>query len=235
MALRKLFGKDHVAIVSSDRHHLARNIEELSPSVIILPEITGEQSFYNDHIPLKTRTLIKDHVKHGAMLVSFCAGAYWMAEEIRYTPPHGPSKIRGGKTVFNAVSLRAQGPLPGYGRPSNGQEDLGGCHTIPVLTKIDTGFVEHACWYGNGPGFYSFDGAHPDNIDVLSYYADIENNPIAAFSRPHGKGEYLVSGVLPHYHRSPVSKDNILWQLIAGRLHKQLFGNHTRPVLSHTP
>ena len=104
-ALYKSFQHFHVTITIADRHSLQRNLQNLKPEVIILPEIMGEESFYSRHIPIQTRDLIKRSVFNGALLVSFCAAAYWMGETITYHPPHGETKFRKGKDVFNATSI----------------------------------------------------------------------------------------------------------------------------------
>ena len=223
LALKKTFGHQGVAIVLTDRHHLSRNIQELTPEIIILPEIKGEESFYSRHIPVETRNIIKSHVERGSMLISFCAAAYWMAEQITYHPPKGTTKMRKGLHVFNAAAIKAFGPVTGYWRPSNGQEDMGGC--LPVSLSVNTvnGSQNELVWYGNGPAFYPMNNKLPNNIEVLATYRGIEDSPIAAFYMPHGRGGYLASGALPHYHQSPVKQNNLLWRVITHRMHQHLF------------
>lgn len=223
IALQKTFSHNHVAIVMTDRRHLTSNIEELNPEIIILPEIKGEESFYSRHIPVETRNLIKSHVNNGTLLVSFCAAAYWMGETITYHPPQGQTKFRKGADVFNAVSLKSFGPVSGYWRTSNGKEDMGGCIPVPLSVKTVNEWKHEKVWYGNGPAFYPLNNQLPEKLEVLARYKNIESNPIAAFSIPHGKGAYLASGVLPHYHHAPVRSNNYLWSVITHRMHQHLF------------
>jgi glutamine amidotransferase-like uncharacterized protein len=224
LALRNTFKHcDNVAIVHSDRHHLVRNINELNPDIIVLPEIKGEESFYSRHIPIETRNRIKSQVENGSMLVSFCAGAYWMAEQITYHPPKGITKMRDGVHVFNAAAIKAFGPVSGYWRSSNGKEDLGGCIPVPLRVNTVDGTQNETVWHGNGPAFYPLKNKLPENIEILAEYSDVEEYPIAAFALRHGQGQYLASGPLAHYHRAPVRPNNYLWSVITHRMHQHLF------------
>jgi glutamine amidotransferase-like uncharacterized protein len=167
--------------------------------------------------------LIKDHIYNGAMLVSFCAAAYWMGAKIMYHPPKGPTKSRKGVDVFNAASVKSFGPVSGYWRSSNGKEDMGGCIPVPLSVKTVDGWQNEKVWYGNGPAFYPLNNKNPEKLEILARYKNIESNPIAAFYVPHGKGAYIASGVLPHYHQPPVQVNNYLWSVITHRMHQQLF------------
>jgi len=233
IALKKTFDRKRVAIVQTDRHHFIRNLKELNPSIIILPEIKGEESFYNRHINQETRVAIKSHVDNGAMLVTFCAASYWMGQVIMYSPGQGQTKFRKGEDVFNAVALNASGPVEGYWRASNNQENLGGCHVVPVIVKTKNGCLDSDCWYGNGPEFFSSAGHLPNNIEVLAKYSKF--GTIAAFSAKSGRGSYLVSGPLPHYQREDVKANNLLWRVMTHRMHQQLFEKSHAHVLKATP
>lgn len=234
--LNKSFKHKHVAIVGTDRHNFIRNINELNPSIIIIPEIKGEESFYNRHITHDMRDAIKTHVSNGAMIVSFCAGAYWMCEKIVYNPPHGAMKTRNGKDVFNiASSLKSYGPLSGYGKKYDKNDILGGCITVPLKIKTVNGWKNDNSWYGNGPGFLPLNNKLPDNIDVIARYRRIEDQPIAACSVPYGKGQVILSGTLPHYWQSPVKPNNLLWSVITHRMHEQLFNNTNQLTRTMAP
>lgn len=234
-ALDRDFKNKHVSIVETDRHHLVRNITELSPSIIILPEIKGEESFYNRHIPLKARKVIKSHVANGAMVVTQCAASYWIAQKIFYSPGQGERKFRSGQNVFNGVAMNSFGPVKGYWRPSNGKEDLGGCHIIPLIVKTKDGWQADKCWYGNGPAFYAPEGKTPPEVEVLARYSGADDAPIAALHARFGKGSFLVSGPLSHYHHGGVNANNLLWRVVSHRMHKQLFEIDARPVLKAVP
>lgn len=231
-SLAKTFRNYAVGIVSTDRHNFDKNITELSPAIIIIPEIKGEESFYSRHISKQTQQHIKDHVKNGALLVSFCAGAYWMCEKITYNPPHGPTKIREGHDVFNAVSMMSYGPLPGHGRPSNNTEDFGGCLPIKIIVNTVNGPKTETVWYGNGPAFYPIKNKLPDHIEVIARYAHSEGTPIAACGFPSGNGGFILSGPLAHYSLQPINKNNLLWQVITHKIHQHLFAKQTPSMIS---
>lgn len=221
--LEQAFKPSPVIIQIADRHNFAEKITRISPRIIILPEILGEESFYSRHVSAETQTMIKNFVKSGGMVVTACASTYWMAQSILYNPPKGVTKIRHGQHVFNAAALKAYGPVPGYGRPSNGKPDLGGCVPIELVVKTANGIESDQCWYGNGPALYPIKNQPiPNNVEILARYRNVEDQPIAACVVYDGHGQYLMSGPLPYYHCDPVKPDNALWRVMTHRMHQQL-------------
>ena len=234
--LRKTFGSNTFRLATSNRHNLASSIRTFDPSIIILPEITGQESFYSRHINPELRQQIKRFVSSGGMLVTNCASTYWMGAKILYHPPKQPTKIRSGTHVFNAASIKMFGPVPGYWLPSTGKADGHDCRVIDITVKTQDGLKRDKVWYGNGPCILPLGSKSlPNNLEPLAYYTHENNSLIAAAHLKIDKGSILMSGPLPHYSEGLVKSNNMLWRVISHRMHQQLFEKDIRPVLQRTP
>lgn len=224
--LAESFRLDPVAIVKADRHNFVKAIEELQPAIIILPEILGEQSFYNDHLTEHGKYAIRTAVSHGAMFIGFCAGAYFACSDIVYAPGWGNRKERKQDSTLGLFNATALGPLPAHGRPSNGKADLGGCVPVDVHTFHEGGIRPETVWYGNGPVFIPQDSFLPQNSEILATYIKTGLSELAALAAckiPYGQGSVIACGVLPHYKNEPADRNNMLWKTMTEKMAKHLF------------
>lgn len=225
-SMAEAFCDDHVAIVKADRHNFAKAIEELKPNVIILPEIRGERSYYNDHLGDAGKQAIRNAIGHGALFIGFCAGAYFACDNIVYAPQWGAKKKRNGKSTLSLFNATGFGPLPSHGRPSNGKENLGGCVPVDVYVYDRNKYVQEKIWYGNGPTFIPHNKMLPQGSQVIAAYANTGlqgKTGLAVCKIPYGKGSVIPCGVLPHYHTPPVGGKTKLWGIITNEVRQHLF------------
>lgn len=226
-ALAHSFEGEYVRIIKGNRHNFADLVGGYKPQVIVLPEIKGERSYYNDHLGDNGKHAIRNAVADGAMLVGFCAGAYFICDNIIYAPAWGEKKTRDNRHTLSMFNATAFGPLPRHGRPSNGKEDLGGC----VLAEIDVydGKTHHSefIWYGNGPMFIPNEKRLPENARILAGYRETGLNGgtgIAACIVPYGNGHVIPCGVLPHNRKTEKHGQRpYLWDVLTHEIRQQLF------------
>lgn len=231
--LRNDFEPSVIKIARSCKDDFSNAIRSFRPSIVILPEILGEESFYSRHIPETTRQQLKEFVKDGGMLATFCASTYWMGEKIVYHPPKGITKFRDSNHAFNAAAMKMFGPVPGLWLPSNGKPNMGGCREIDILVKTANGIERDKVWYGNGPCILPIaKQSLPDSLKPLAYYDKIEDFPIAAAELSIGKGSILMSGPLPHYTGGNVRSNNLLWRVLSHKMHQQLFAKEYPSMIS---
>ena len=234
--LRRDLGNNLFRIAKTDRHNLINSVNSFNPSIVILPEILGEESFYSRHIKSDAQNCLFKLVESGGMLITDCASTYWMGQKVIYHPPKGKTKFRDGSHVFNAAAIKMFGPAPGLWLPSNGKPDRGGCREIDIIVKTANGLEKDKVWYGNGPCILPIGKQNlPDNLEPLAYYATVEDQPIAAAALHIGNGQILMSGPLPHYYGGNVKSNNLLWQVLRYKMHQQLFEKSPYPMLQATP
>lgn len=226
-SLEHSFDGDYVRIIKGNRHNFADLVGGYKPRVIILPEIKGERSYYNDHLGHDGKQAIRNAVANGAMLVGFCAGAYFICDNIIYAPKWGERKIRDNQFTLSMFNATAYGPLPTHGRPSNGKEDLGGCVRVEIDVYDGKKHHNEFVWYGNGPMFIPHNKSLPKGSKILAGYRDtglIGGTGLAACKIPYGNGHVIPCGVLPHNSHVEKHKERpYLWDVLTREIRQQLF------------
>jgi glutamine amidotransferase-like uncharacterized protein len=164
--------------------------------IFILPGIVGEVSPYTAQLPLLALQEISDFVgRNNNVMLTLCAGSYFIARQTIYVPDHGAPKGRHSLApMFNGV---ARGPVPGYGRASSNNCQFDDVIAVPVNFKTADGSWDSAkICYGNGPALYPDDTNHPD-IEVLARFADSPGEPVALLRQSFGAGALYMSCVIP--------------------------------------
>jgi glutamine amidotransferase-like uncharacterized protein len=170
--------------------------------IFILPGITGEVSPYTAQLPETALREIDDFVSrdHNVMM-TLCAGSYFISRQTVYTPEHGAAKGRFSLLpLFNGV---ARGPVAGYGRKATDDCPFDDVIGVPGTFKTGQGAWEQGkICYGNGPALYPDDENDP-HIEILARYADVAGEPAALLRQARGKGSIYLSCILPdiaHHH-----------------------------------
>lgn len=180
-------------------------------ALAVIPGIASETSRYTDLIG-DTQTLQSLHrfVRSGGILMTVCAGSYFISRETQYIPPWGPAKGRAStRPFFNAV---ARGPLSGLGAQAHSTAWHDGVTVVPVTYKDEKGTWKNThIAYGNGPAL--FPDANEKNIEVLARFNSIAGTPIAAAWKPLGAGAVLWLGVLPYMGFDPAYENSGIAQI----------------------
>lgn len=156
----------------------------------VLPGIIGEESLYHAHLGPAGNEAVRSYVENGGVFMGLCAGAYYAAQSIEYTPEWASPRGRGEGilALFNGV---ARGPVPGTGIAGDTPGAYNGCTLAPVV--LDDG-TQTALPYSCGPAFYTPD----ENAEVFAHY-DVPGKPAAVFTEASGQGRIILSGILPQY------------------------------------
>lgn len=176
-------------------------LRAIDARIFILPGITGEISPYTAQLPAPALQEIQNFVSrdHNVMM-TLCAGSYFISRQTIYTPEHGAAKGRFSLLpLFNGV---ARGPVAGYGRKSTDDCRYDDVITVPVTFKTEQGSWEQAkICYGNGPALYPEDENDP-HVEILARYKDVAGEPAALLRQAYGRGSIYLSCILPDiaYH-----------------------------------
>lgn len=165
------------------------------PKLFVLPGITGENSGYTDQLDPLALSEIRHFVQSGHVMLTVCAGTYFVSRETQYHAPWGQPKGRTAiSPLFNGL---AKGPIPEYARKPAPESNLSDVTVIPVQWKNAQGkWVDgHVC-YGNGPQIIPDDPNDP-NMEILARYQNIAGAPIALLRQRVGRGYVYMSGILP--------------------------------------
>lgn len=180
-----------------------RRLRENSADICILPAIFGEQSMYHEFLGQRGMGDMRDYVERGGVLVTICAGSYYICANTRYTPEWGHPKGRTNPTpLFNAL---AHGPIASEakkpGDPSEAPyEDI-------VLTPLtyrtaDGEWLTANIAYGNGPALFPHENI--PGLTVLARYAKERDFPAAVAWQERGAGAILWLGALPYLGATPL-------------------------------
>lgn len=222
-SLKKAFRE--TTIISADAPQFIKALEHHNPAAIVLPEISGEVNYYPKYLGSYGKTLIKTHVKKGAMYAGFCCGA-WNALSInRYEPPHGPHLFKSDADLLELTVIHGLGPATGYAtkmNEDNHQEGGKSCKQIPVIIQTKEGIISTEAYYENGPIFHIGNGDVPKDTKVIARYKLENKRPAAVLTTQYGEGSVLLSGVLPHLKKENFDPDHPLWNAIKEEFHQHL-------------
>lgn len=187
-----------------------RALETDAGAIAVIPGIFGDDCRYTDLLGGEAgHKKINDYVARGGVLLTVCAGSYFVTLRTEWQPHWGPAKARENlRALFNGV---ARGPV-GPGRQATGApHSYSDCTMIQVRYKsADGAWRETEIAYGNGPALYP-DEDQP-GLEVLARYNGVAGNPAAAAWLKHGRGAVLWLGVLPYmgFRRTAADNDSAL-------------------------
>ncbi len=164
--------------------------------ILVLPGITGDVSPYTAQIPRPALMEIYGFLHKGPnVLLTLCAGSYFISRQTIYTPPW--SKPRGRHSIAPIFHGIAKGPVAGYARKSTIDDRFQDVICIPVEYKgEDNTWIETRSCYGNGPAFYP-DPENSQDIEIISRYAGVTDRPAAILRHLFGAGTVYLCGIVP--------------------------------------
>jgi glutamine amidotransferase-like uncharacterized protein len=171
-----------------------RALDNDGGAIAVIPGISGDDCRYTDLMGGEAgHKKLRGYVERGGILLTVCAGSYFITRKTEWTPHWGPAKERTNHSaLFNAV---ARGPV-GAGRQAAAPGTYNDCTVTAVEYRgADGRWRDADIAYGNGPALYPDD---TQEMDVLARYRDVPGNPIAAAWLKQGKGAVLWLGVLPY-------------------------------------
>lgn len=176
--------------------------------IFVLPGIIGEVSPYTAQLTPPALQEISNFVgRDGHVMLTLCAGSYFIARQTIYTPDHGEPRGRYSLApMFNGV---ARGPVPGYGRSSTADCRFDDVIAVPVRFKGEDGTWDCAkICYGNGPALYPDDPNH-DSVEILARFAAVPGEPVALLRQSFGAGAIYMSCVVPEIAYQHIEPDTI--------------------------
>jgi len=191
--LRESFTSCSVAAVDTNNFFASLNAK--STIMAVLPGIVGETSYYHQLIGDAGMAKIKDFVERGGILLTACAGSYYITEQTKYAPPWGPEKSRSNpRALFNGLAL---GPIPGSAFVPNKTTQFEDITLVPVLYEgADGNWLTTEIAYGNGPALYNY--PEDKNTTILAHYETVLGRPPAIVWKKMGAGAILWLGALPY-------------------------------------
>lgn len=164
--------------------------------LFILPGIDGEVSLYPDHIGERGNDVIRNFVSSGGGFIGLCAGGFYGANMVRYTPPWGAPRGRnsGLLSLFNG---KAYGPVPDIAANPNAEDSYKGLTTTPIRTYNGAQSETLQICYSSGPTFEI--PPEQKGIKVIAEYEGTSKKLPAAINFNYGNGAVVLSGVLPQY------------------------------------
>lgn len=170
-------------------------------AMFVLPGIAGETSAYPDHIGPEVNAKIHYFIQTGGTFMGYCAGAYYAAQTVRYTPEWAAHKGR-DSGLLGLFGGAAWGPLPNLGVDGEDPRYYKGLTTarLALCPKFRSAAAQalpaelDVC-YSSGP---TFEGI-PLRGRVLARYAAHAGQAPAIVSFPVGNGLCILSGVVPQY------------------------------------
>ena len=180
-----------------------RALDNDAGAIAVIPGISGDDCRYTDLMGGEAgHRKLHGYVERGGVLLTVCAGSYFITRKTEWTPHWGRAKERvNASALFNAV---ARGPV-GEGRQAATPGTYNDCTMAPVSYRgADGRWHETEVAYGNGPALYPDDDTQ--DMDVLARYSGVPGSPIAAAWLKQGKGAVLWLGVLPYlgYEDTPM-------------------------------
>lgn len=173
-----------------------RALETDAAAIAVIPGIFGDDCRYTDLMGGEAgHRKIGDYVARGGILLTVCAGSYFVTQKTEWQPHWGPTKERTNmRGLFNGV---ARGPV-GEGRHAMGsRHSYADCMMLPIRYKgTDNTWHETDIAYGNGPALYP--NETQPGLEILARYRDVPDAPAAAAWLKHGKGAVLWLGVLAY-------------------------------------
>lgn len=169
--------------------------------LLVLPGVSGESSRYTAQIDKTALDNIHDFVTaRQNVLLSICAGTYFICRETIYAPAWGPTKTKQSlRPLFNAS---ARGPVVPHGIKPDPQQGLSDVEIVPIRFKDQNGsWRKTGICYGNGPGLYPDTPNHPDT-EILAVYDRCPDMSAALIRHRTGAGAIYLSSILPEigYH-----------------------------------
>lgn len=163
--------------------------------LFVLPGIVGEVSAYTDQLRPDALKEIRDFVERGQVMLTICAGTYFISRKTVYDPPWGHPRGRlSAAPLFNAV---ARGPVAPHGRQPHPSSRFSDVTVVPVSYKtLDGQWKEGGVCYGNGAALYPDNDRCPDT-EILARYRQAAGTPVAMLRHRLGKGAIYMSGILP--------------------------------------
>lgn len=144
----------------------------------------GADRFYHRALDGKGTDRIRAFVENGGGYLGICAGAYFGAERIEFEKG-GELEVCDDRSLAFYPGLAA-GPALGQGKFCYLSEK--GAEAARL-----SGNEEWYSYYNGGCAFY--DGDEHPQVEVLSRYLDVAQNPAAIIARRFGKGLAILSGV----------------------------------------
>jgi len=192
--MHRVFSPAHFDYVHVDRHALMQPSFYKDLAMLIIPGISGEVSFYHDHIG-PANAMIRSYVAQGGALFTQCAGSCYASYTTQYTPEWATPRKResGLLKIFRGV---AHGPVPGLGVDGGDSRFHRGLTSIRLNSELaPSGSIAVA--YSSGPAFFAAANmARP--VEVIARYADTADKTPAIISFGFGDGMVLMSGPVPH-------------------------------------
>ncbi len=159
---------------------------------LVIPGIIGDESAYSGQIGEEGMERITNAVAKGRFLMTLCAGTYFICRETVYAPSWGEKRERQpARYLFNAT---ATGPLEDG--LSHVWKDQNGRSRLAMAPLTFNGEETALIAYGNGPVITPDDINDPD-LEILGRFTKPPGQPVAAFSKRHGRGVIVGLSVLP--------------------------------------
>lgn len=164
--------------------------------MLVIPGIAGETCNYSDELDITALESIRHFAAEGGIILSICAGSYFLSRQTIYSPSWGPHKERKSLApLFNGI---AHGPISNFAIAPGSEPRFGHVVVVPVnYQDLNKQWRNAGVCYGNGPGLYP--DPHESGFEVLAYFAnkDAGNGPAAMLRKQIGEGALYMSSVLP--------------------------------------
>ncbi len=198
-ALRTLFKKT-VSIQTVDKESLSHPAIWTPEKnfLFIVPPIMGEVCNYNDIFTKNIYHRERHFTEQGGISWRICAGAYHAFEAMNYTS-QSSGETTEQRSSTPHISGRAVGPVNGFGREIDPNNEHSDCIVVPVESEINGKHIIFGSCYGNGCSFEVLD----PQTKVLARYTHDEERLPAIVEHQIEKGLVIASGIVPHYKYEP--------------------------------
>lgn len=195
-AMKKSFARESANVIRITANDIRAGVLQKENSrIFVLPGILGENSAYPAQLDGAALKNIHDFVeRRNNVLLTICAGTYFICRETRYTPPWGTAKRESCLSpLFDAC---ASGPLV-TNKPRKGDPEISDVRVVNIRFKDMSGnWHKTGIAYGNGPAIYP-DRPDDPGMDILAIYEDVAGQPPAIIRHARGAGAIYMCGILP--------------------------------------
>ena len=197
-SLDQAFNDHKVKTTVINASHIQGDILQPSAArkMLVIPGIAGETCNYSDELDATALESIRNFAAEGGIILSICAGSYFLSRQTIYSPSWGPHKERKSLApLFNGV---AHGPISYFATAPGAEPRFGHVVVVPVNYKdLSNQWRKAGVCYGNGPGLYP--DRDESGFEVLAHFVnkDAGNGPAAILRKQIGEGALYMSSVLP--------------------------------------